>query len=80
MTLCRHFHGEPVTRLIASVPTELVQQIDALLWENRQHPARRCRSEFLRLALAEKLKRDRRKLMISHRDCARARDSVEGGK
>jgi metal-responsive CopG/Arc/MetJ family transcriptional regulator len=71
MTLCRHFHGEPVERLIASVPTALVEQIDALLWENRQHPARRCRSEFIRLALAEKLARDRRKLMISRRICAR---------
>lgn len=76
MSLCRHFHGEPVTRLIASVPTELVQQIDALLREDRQHPARRCRSEYVRLALSEKLKRDRRKLMLSRTDCARARNSA----
>lgn len=73
MSLCRHFHGEPNERLIASVPTALVEQIDALLWENRDHPARRCRSEYIRLALAEKLKRDQR-LMISRRDRARARD------
>lgn len=79
MSLCRHFHGEPNERLIASVPTALVEQIDALLWENRDHPARRCRSEYIRLALAEKLKRDQR-LMISRRDRARARDSVEAGK
>ena len=79
MSLCRHFHGEPNERLIASVPTALVEQIDALLWENRDHPARRCRSEFIRLALAEKLKRDQH-LMISRRDRARARNSVEAGK
>lgn len=76
MSLCRHFHGEPNERLIASVPTALVEQIDALLWENRDHPARRCRSEYIRLALAEKLKRDQ-KLMISRRDRARVRDSAE---
>lgn len=76
MTLCRHFHGEPVTRLIASVPTELVQRVDALLREDRKHPARRCRSEYVRLALAEKLKRDRRHLMKTRTDCARARNSA----
>ena len=76
MTLCRHFHGEPVSRLIASVPTALVEHIDALLWENRDHPARRCRSEFIRLALDEKLARDSRKLMNRRTLCARARDSV----
>jgi metal-responsive CopG/Arc/MetJ family transcriptional regulator len=78
--MARRFEGEPVSRLIASVPTELVQQIDALLWENRKHPARRCRSEYIRLALAEKLARDRRHLMNRRADCARARDSVEAGK
>lgn len=77
--MARRFEGEPVSRLIASVPVALVEQVDALLWENRDHPARRCRSEYIRLALAEKLKRDQ-KLMISRRDCARARDSVEAGK
>ena len=65
MSLCRQFHGEPVARLIASVPVALVEQIDALMREDRSHPARRCRSEFIRLALAEKLERDRGRLMIS---------------
>ncbi|WP_310461063.1 hypothetical protein [Sphaerotilus sp.] len=78
--MARRFEGVPVERLIASVPTALVEQIDSLLWENRQHPARRCRSEYIRLALAEKLARDRRKLMITSRDCARARDSVKATK
>ena len=74
MTLCRNFHGEPVARLIASVPVELVQQIDALMREDRSHPARRCRSEFIRLALAEKLERDR--LMISRSPHA---SEIKGG-
>ena len=76
MPLCRHFHGEPVARLIASVPVALVEQIDALMREDRSHPARRCRSEFIRLALAEKLERDRR-LMISGRLHA---SEIKGGK
>ena len=76
MPLCRHFHGAPVARLIASVPGALVEQIDALMREDRSHPARRCRSEFIRLALAEKLDRDRR-LMISRSLHA---SEIKGGK
>lgn len=64
MSLCRQFHGEPVARLIASVPVALVEQIDALMREDRSHPARRCRSEFIRLALAEKLDRDRLSMIL----------------
>lgn len=75
--MARRFEGEPVARLIASVPVALVEQVDALLWQHRDHPARRCRSEYVRLAIAEKLARDRRHLMISRHHCARARDSVE---
>ena len=75
MPLCRHFHGEPVARLIASVPVALVEQIDALMREDRSHPARRCRSEFIRLALAEKLERDR--LTISGRLHA---SEIKGGR
>lgn len=59
-TLCRRFHGAPVMRLIASVPAELVQEVDKAM-EAPGHPARRCRSEFIRLALAEKLERDKAK-------------------
>lgn len=75
MPLCRQFHGEPVARLIASVPVALVEQIDALMRENRSHPARCCRSEFIRLALAEKLARDR--VMISGRLHA---SEIKGGR
>ncbi len=60
-TLCRRFHGEPVTRLIASVPVDTVAMVDQLI-NTAGHPARRCRAEFVRLAINEKLERD---LMIS---------------
>ena len=57
MSMCRRFHGEAVVRLIVSVPTNVVVQIDCLMkWV--RHPARGCRAEFVRLALAEKLARD----------------------
>lgn len=64
-TLCRRFNGRAVTRLIVSVPTDVVAEVDRLLAELPGHPARGCRSEFVRLALAEKLGRD---LMFSRRD------------
>lgn len=43
-------------RLIISVPLDVVQQIDVVA--RGKHPARGNRSEFLRLAIAEKLQRD----------------------
>ena len=62
----RNFEGEPVTRLIVSVPLSMVEQIDQLTRckyprPNRynRHPAFGNRSEFVRLAIAEKLERDR---------------------
>ena len=58
MSMCRRFKGAPVMRLIVSVPTETVVRIKALM-ANRDHPARGCRAEFVRLAIAEKLARDR---------------------
>ena len=62
MTMCRRFGGEPVMRLIVSVPGAVVTELDKLLSQHHQHAARGCRAEFVRLAIAEKLARD---LMIS---------------
>jgi len=62
MTMCRRFMGEPVVRLIVTVPADMAAAIDQLLTERPRHPARGCRSEFLRLAVAEKLGRE---LMLS---------------
>ncbi len=56
MSMCRRFHGEPVSRLIVSVPVSAVRRIDEAL-KNRQHPARGNRAEFVRLAIADKLQR-----------------------
>jgi len=60
--MCRRFYGEEVRRLIVSVPVVTVGEIDALLAGYRfdeRHPAHGCRSEFIRIAIAEKLARDR---------------------
>ena len=62
MSLCRRFNGKPVMRLIVSVPADDVREVDRLLTLEPMHAARRCRAEFVRLAIAEKLARD---LMIS---------------
>ena len=62
MSMCRRFHGEEVRRLIVSVPVVTVDLIDALLAGYRfgeRHPAHGCRSEYIRIAIAEKLERDR---------------------
>lgn len=59
MSMARRFKDQPVTRLIVSVPVEVVQTVDALLKLNRRHPARGNRAEFVRLAIAEKLARDK---------------------
>ena len=61
MSMCRRFHGEPVTRLIVSVPVDVVAEVDRLLvgfWHYK-HPAKGCRAEFIRIAIVEKLERDR---------------------
>ena len=60
MSMCRRFYGEPVTRLIVSVPVDVVAELDSLIagrWP-KFHPARGCRAEFIRIAIAEKLERD----------------------
>ena len=59
MSMARRFHGQPVTRLIVSVPVDVVAEVDRLLKLARKHPAQGNRAEFVRLAIAEKLKRDK---------------------
>lgn len=61
MTRCRRFNGAPITRLIVSVPADTVAEVDRVIAD----PARLSRSEFVRLAIAEKLARD---LMISRQE------------
>jgi hypothetical protein len=61
MSKLRRFHGRPVSRLIVSVTLETVRSIDALIefrYPGPIHPAEGCRSEFVRLAIAEKLEKD----------------------
>lgn len=58
MSMARRFNGKAVMRLIVSVPTDTVKEVDALMKLNRLHPARGNRSEFVRLAVLEKLARD----------------------
>ena len=62
--LCRRFHGSPVTRLIVSAPLDMVAEVDRLI-QKTGHPARRCRSEFVRLAIAEKLAREQVDVQMS---------------
>jgi hypothetical protein len=58
--LRRKFCGAPVERLIASVPTTDVMRIrEVIAWRN--HSARGSISEFVRLAIAEKLQRDEKR-------------------
>ena len=61
----RKFEGEPVSRLIVSVPVSIVGEIDQLTSKryprperHNLHPAFGNRSEFVRLAIVEKLERD----------------------
>lgn len=63
MSKIRRFHGEPVSRLIVSVPMEAVEAIDRLIAYpyGRDHPAHGNRSEFVRLAIREKLNREKRR-------------------
>jgi hypothetical protein len=59
MSMARRFKGKPVRRLIVSVPIEIVEAVDALLKLSRNHPARGNRAEYVRLAISEKLTRDK---------------------
>jgi hypothetical protein len=62
MTMCRRFKGQPVERLTLTMPAAMVSAVDMLMMRQPEHPARGCRSEFVRLAVAEKLGRE---LMLS---------------
>ncbi|EJM25132.1 hypothetical protein PMI22_00478 [Pseudomonas sp. GM21] len=60
MSKNRMFDGKAKTRLIVSVGAETVNAIDQLIhypYAN-DHPAKGNRSEFVRLAIEEKLLRD----------------------
>ena len=62
------FTGNRFARLIVSVPVEIVEEVDELIGQRPghwrpfggTHPARRNRSEFVRLAIVEKLERDKK--------------------
>jgi len=58
----RYFNGVETTRLIVTVESSLVAQVDDLIGTHRygdiHHPCRRNRTEFVRQAIAEKLARD----------------------
>jgi metal-responsive CopG/Arc/MetJ family transcriptional regulator len=56
MSKNRIFNETPKTRLIVSMETSTVEKIDELT--RRGHPAKGNRSEFVRLAVEEKLERD----------------------
>jgi metal-responsive CopG/Arc/MetJ family transcriptional regulator len=58
-TLCRRF-SEPAERIIVTIPGRLIDEIDTLISvRTGSHPARGCRSEFVRQAITEKLERDK---------------------
>ena len=60
MSKNRLFKSQPKIRLIVSVEADTVDTIDELLGKpfNGGHPAKGNRSEFVRLAIEEKLERD----------------------
>lgn len=61
MSMARRFHGAPIRRLIVSVTAAEVDAVDELIdgrMKKAWHPARGCRSEFVRMAIQEKLARD----------------------
>lgn len=62
MSMCRRFKGQAVQRVTVTLSAAMLRALDRLLSEQAEHPARGCRSEFLRLAVAEKLGRE---LMLS---------------
>ncbi|MCY1302749.1 hypothetical protein D9M70_524260 [compost metagenome] len=61
MSKNRLFGDKAKQRLIVSVETAVIEAIDRLIHypHGGQHPAAGNRSEFVRLAIAEKLARDR---------------------
>lgn len=61
MSKNRLFKEKPKTRLIVSVEVDTVEVIDQLIRYpfGGRHPAKGNRSEFVRLAIEEKLQRER---------------------
>ncbi|MFT2793582.1 toxin-antitoxin system protein [Serratia sp. T13T92] len=53
----RYFNGKITARLIVSVEADIVALVDEVITGNPTHPAARNRSEFVRLAILEKLGR-----------------------
>lgn len=62
MRMRRSFLGQPVKRWIVSVPEIHAELVD-LIAQTESHPARGCRAEFVRLAIQEKLEREKRAVM-----------------
>ncbi|MGB6212075.1 hypothetical protein [Pseudomonas mandelii] len=60
MSKNRLFKNQPKIRLIVSVEGDTVETIDQLIGKpfGGKHPAKGNRSEFVRLAIEEKLERD----------------------
>lgn len=60
MSKNRLFKSQPKNRLIVSVEADTVETIDELIGKpfGVWHPAKGNRSEFVRLAIEEKLERD----------------------
>jgi metal-responsive CopG/Arc/MetJ family transcriptional regulator len=56
--MCRRFKGQAVERVTVTLSAAMVAALDRLLSEQSSHPARGCRSEFVRLAVAEKMGRE----------------------
>ena len=54
----RYFHCVPNIRLIVSIEQSIVNEINDLIKHDKSHPANNNRSEFVRLAIIEKLNRD----------------------
>ena len=52
----RYFNGVPNIRLIVFIEQPVVNEIDSIINYNRNHPAYKNRSEFVRMAIIEKLK------------------------
>lgn len=59
MSRLRRFHGAPTTRLIVSVEDSFIEALDAHIGRGSRHPASGNRAEFVRLAIEEKLVRDK---------------------
>ena len=59
MSSLRRFNSEQVSRLIVSVLKAVVDEVDFVTQRGSRHPASGNRAEFVRLAIEEKLVRDK---------------------